>query len=179
VIVFEVAFPFLGVTITVTLHDPVLRPLSDEPDTLQNFAELATTFSETFEVESIFKLAKAAIDFAVADLDVVTAGLVTIEDGVMVIAVVVGTDGATVLAVVVGTDGATVLAVLVGTDGATVLAVLVGEDFEKSKIIRDPRNPVGTPASNPVLAPSKPTQFESSVQSIVFRSLSPVVPLSA
>jgi hypothetical protein len=167
VIVFEVAFPFLGVTITVTLHDPVLRPLSDEPDTLQNFAELATTFSETFEVESIFKLAKAAIDFAVADLDVVTAGLVTIEDGVMVIAVVVGTDGATVLAVVVGTDG------------ATVLAVLVGEDFEKSKIIRDPRNPVGTPASNPVLAPSKPTQFESSVQSIVFRSLSPVVPLSA
>jgi len=41
VTVFEVVLPFLGVTVTVTLHDPALRPLSDEPDTLQYFAELA------------------------------------------------------------------------------------------------------------------------------------------
>jgi hypothetical protein len=38
VTVFEVALPFLGVTVTVTLHDPVLRPFRAVPDTLQYFA---------------------------------------------------------------------------------------------------------------------------------------------
>ena len=50
--VFEVALPFFGVTVTVTLHEPALRPLSVVPDTLQYFAELDNTFSDTLEVES-------------------------------------------------------------------------------------------------------------------------------
>ena len=94
VTVFEVALPFLGVTVTVTLHDPVLTPLSDEPDTLQYFAELATTFSETFEVESTFNLAKAAIDFAVADLDVDTVGAEVEVEVALGVVVVVAEAGA-------------------------------------------------------------------------------------
>jgi predicted thioesterase len=65
------------VTVTVTLHDPVLTPLSVVPDTLQYFEELAMTFSETFEVESTLSLAKAAIDFVETGLDSVTLGVVT------------------------------------------------------------------------------------------------------
>ena len=38
VTVFEVALPFFGATVTVTLHVPVLTPLSVVPDTLQYFA---------------------------------------------------------------------------------------------------------------------------------------------
>jgi len=38
VTVFEVALPFFGVTVTVTLHVPALTPLSVVPDTLQYFA---------------------------------------------------------------------------------------------------------------------------------------------
>jgi hypothetical protein len=38
VTVFEVARPIFGATVTVTLHIPVLTPLSVVPDTLQNFA---------------------------------------------------------------------------------------------------------------------------------------------
>ena len=72
VTVFEVALPFFGVTVTVTLQEPAFSPLSVVPETLQNFAELATTFNLTFEVESTFSLANAAIDFAEAALDIVT-----------------------------------------------------------------------------------------------------------
>jgi hypothetical protein len=75
VTVFEVALPFLGVTVTVTLHDPVFRPLRVLPDTLQYFAELGTIFNETFEVASTLIFANEAIDFAVVDLDVVTFGI--------------------------------------------------------------------------------------------------------
>ena len=77
VTVFEVALPFFGVTVTVTLHVPALMPLSVVPDTLQYLAELDTTFSDTFDVESTVSLATVAIDLAVAALDVVTAGVVT------------------------------------------------------------------------------------------------------
>ena len=72
VTVFEVALPFFGVTVTVTLQEPVLRPLRTAPETLQNFAELATTFSDTFDVEVTASLASAAIDFAETTLDNVT-----------------------------------------------------------------------------------------------------------
>ena len=81
--VFEVAFPFLGVTVTVILQDPVLRPLRVVPDTLQYFAYIDTTFRETFDVEAIVILAYAAIDLAVADLEVVSFGMVTL--GVVVV----------------------------------------------------------------------------------------------
>ena len=75
VTVFEVALPFFGVTVTVTLHVPALMPLSVVPDTLQYLAELDTAFSDTFDVESTVSLANVAIDLAVADLRVVTAGV--------------------------------------------------------------------------------------------------------
>jgi hypothetical protein len=38
VTVFEVAFPFFGVTVTVTLHGPAISPLSVAPVTLQYLA---------------------------------------------------------------------------------------------------------------------------------------------
>ena len=89
VTVFEVGLPFLGVTVTVTLHDPVFRPLRVTPDTLQYLDELATTFNLTFEVESTLSLANAAIDLADADLDVVTLGI-TIVGAITVGAITVG-----------------------------------------------------------------------------------------
>jgi hypothetical protein len=57
VTVFEVGLPFFGVTLTVTLHDPALRPLRVLPDTLQNFAELGRTLKVTFDVEATFNFA--------------------------------------------------------------------------------------------------------------------------
>jgi hypothetical protein len=74
VTVFEVALPFLGITVTVTLQEPAFNPLSVVPDTLQNFEELGTTFSDTFEVENTLSLANDAIDFADADLEAVNLG---------------------------------------------------------------------------------------------------------
>lgn len=47
--VFETAFPFFGVTVTVTRHDPAFTPFSDVPLTLQYLAEDDATFSETLE----------------------------------------------------------------------------------------------------------------------------------
>ena len=38
VMVFEVALPFFGVTVTVTLHGPAFKPLSVVPETMQYFA---------------------------------------------------------------------------------------------------------------------------------------------
>jgi hypothetical protein len=35
VTVFEIALPFFGVTVTVTLHEPTFKPLRVVPDTLQ------------------------------------------------------------------------------------------------------------------------------------------------
>ena len=91
VTVFEVALPFFGVTVTVTLQDPAFNPLRVVPATLQNFLELETTFNDTFEVESTLSLAYVAMDLAVADLDVVTVGVVAIVVGVaFCVAIVVG-----------------------------------------------------------------------------------------
>ena len=78
VTVFEIALPFFGVTVTVTLQDPAFNPFSVVLDTLQYFEELATTFSETFEVESTLSLAYTAIDLAVTAFLVVTVGVVTV-----------------------------------------------------------------------------------------------------
>lgn len=47
--VLETAFPFFGVTVTVTRHDPAFTPFSDVPLTLQYLAEDDATFSETLE----------------------------------------------------------------------------------------------------------------------------------
>ena len=71
-------FPFLGVTVTVTLQDPVLSPFRLVPETLQNFTELRTTFSDTFEVEATVSLANLAMDLAVVDFFIVTVGAVLI-----------------------------------------------------------------------------------------------------
>jgi hypothetical protein len=78
VTVFEVALPFFGVTVTVTLQEPAFNPLRVVPETLQNFAELATTFNLTFDAESTLSFANTAIDFAVADLNFVNLGIVTV-----------------------------------------------------------------------------------------------------
>jgi hypothetical protein len=45
--------PFLGFTVTVTLHVPTFKPLIVVPVTLQNFADEGTTFNETFEPAGI------------------------------------------------------------------------------------------------------------------------------
>lgn len=49
VTVLETAFPFFGVTVTVTRHDPAFTPFSIVPLTLQYLAEDDATFSETVE----------------------------------------------------------------------------------------------------------------------------------
>ena len=79
VTVFEVALPFLGTTVTVTLQDPDLRPLTTAPDTLQFLTELRTTFSDTFEAGNSFSFAKTAIDLADADLEVLIRGVITVR----------------------------------------------------------------------------------------------------
>jgi hypothetical protein len=84
--VFEVSLPFFGVTVMVTLQVPTLRPLRDEPETLQNFAELATTFNDNLDVETTVSLAYEAIDLTVADLDIVNLGATTV--GVTTVGVV-------------------------------------------------------------------------------------------
>ena len=76
VMVFEVARPFFGVTVTVTLQEPAFNPLRVVPETLQKFAELATTFIPTFEVERTLSLANPAIDLAEAALESFTVGAV-------------------------------------------------------------------------------------------------------
>jgi hypothetical protein len=73
--VFDTAFPFLGLTVTATLQDPTFKPLSEVPDTLQNFVELAATFRETFEVERTLIFANVAIDFADAVFDTLSRKL--------------------------------------------------------------------------------------------------------
>jgi hypothetical protein len=78
--VLEAVFPFLDLTVTVTLQDPALRPLSAVPVTLQTLEELAATFRDTFEVETTFSFAYAAKDFADADLEVVNRGEATNGD---------------------------------------------------------------------------------------------------
>ena len=72
VMVFEMGFPFLGVTVTMTLHEPALRPLRVDPNTLQYFAELAKTFSETLDVESTASPENVAIDLTGIALDIFT-----------------------------------------------------------------------------------------------------------
>ena len=62
----------------MTLHVPALRPLRDVPETLQNFAELVTTFNDNLDVGTTVSLAYEAIDRAEADLDIVTLGIDTV-----------------------------------------------------------------------------------------------------
>ena len=100
VTVFEVALPFFGVTVTVTLQEPVLRPLRAAPETLQNFAELATTFIETFEVENIGRLAYLAIAFAEVNSVVTTAKVDGIDEETGVGRLIIGAVDPTVTAVV-------------------------------------------------------------------------------
>ena len=49
VMVLEVDFPFFGVTVTATLHDPAFNPLSAPLDTLQFFAEPGITLRVTLD----------------------------------------------------------------------------------------------------------------------------------
>ena len=100
VTVFEVALPFFGVTVTVTLQEPAFSPLRVVPETLQNFAELATTFSDTFDVEVTASLASAAIDFAETTLDNVTVRVDGIDVKTGVGRLIVGAVDPTVTTVV-------------------------------------------------------------------------------
>ncbi len=104
VMVFEVALPFLGVTVTVTLQDPILRPFRVVPDTLQYLVELDKTFSETLEVEGAESPENVAIDLTAIALDIFTL----IRDVVDVFAAGVVTAGVGVVFCVVLGDGADV-----------------------------------------------------------------------
>ena len=144
--VFEVALPFFGVTVTVTLQEPAFRPLRVPIDTLQFFAKLETTLRETFDVESTFSLANAAIDFAEAAFDNFTVSTVALGATV----VVVVTTGAIVVVVVVVTTGATVVVVV--TTGATVvvgvaagiLSLRLGLGAEKCVNLKSTRTPLSS-----------------------------------
>ena len=68
VTVLEVAVPFLGVTVTVTLHDPTFKPFSVVPATRQIAAVLGDTFSNTF----------APVGTAIPAYQATTAGLAEI-----------------------------------------------------------------------------------------------------
>jgi hypothetical protein len=143
VTVLNFALPFLGVTVTVTLHDPTFKPLSFVPTTLQYFAEVRATFNDTFEVERTLSLANAAIDFTDADLDVVTVGLITVG------------------AVTVGE--VTVGAVTVGEVTAGEVIVVVVE-LERSMATKVPRDCI-VPRCR-YLSLSNPKHFVSSMQSV-------------
>jgi hypothetical protein len=108
VTVFEIALPFFGVTVTVTLQEPAFNPLRVVPETLQNLDELAATFNLTFDVESTLSLANAAIDLAEAALESFTVGVIALG-------VVVGVETTGVLTIVVGVPFCVVLG-----DGADV-----------------------------------------------------------
>ena len=102
--------PFLGLTVTVTLHEPALKPfsavpekLSAVPETLQYLAWLDATFSETLDVESTTSLAYLAIEMAEVDLDSVTFGM--ISRGVVVVVVI----GCVEVVVVVGASVAAMI----------------------------------------------------------------------
>ncbi len=115
--VLDAALPFFGFTVTVILHNPDFRPFSVVPNTLQYFAELATTFSDTFEVADTLSLANIAIDFAEAALDIVTLGGTKASESVGIVGVVV--DITTTGMVVVADVGTT------GTDDVVVEVVVV------------------------------------------------------
>jgi len=70
----ETAFPFFGVTVTVTMHDPALTPIRDVPLTLQYRAEDDATFSEILEPDATASDAYFAMDDPVAALFVDTTG---------------------------------------------------------------------------------------------------------
>ena len=61
--VFDLVAPRFGLTETVTLQVPALRPLRDVPTTLQIFAEVATTRKLTFDVDATVSFADLAIAF--------------------------------------------------------------------------------------------------------------------
>ena len=88
----EVARPFLGVTVTVILHDPGLIPFTDVPLTLQTFDELVATFRATFEPAGSDIPRYRAIETPVAAFFGVITGAVfagTVVDGTTVVAGVV------------------------------------------------------------------------------------------
>jgi hypothetical protein len=120
VMVFEVALPFLGVTVTVTLQDPILRPFRVVPDTLQYLVELDKTFSETLEVEGAESPENVAIDLTAIALDIFTL----IRDVVDVFAAGVVTAGVVTAGVVTaGVVTAGVLTIVVGV----VFCVVLGD----------------------------------------------------
>ena len=57
VTVFEVALPFLGVTVTVTLHEPFLSTLRVDPETLQYLDDAAASLSEMTDPVLVANLA--------------------------------------------------------------------------------------------------------------------------
>ena len=79
VTVFDVALPFLGVTVTVTLHDPAFSAFTDVPDTLQNFDDAAATFTLTFAPAATVIFADFASDDPVVDLPTLAVGAVVPE----------------------------------------------------------------------------------------------------
>lgn len=74
VTVLETAFPFFGVTVTVTLHDPAFTPFRDVPLTLQYRAEDDATFSKILEPDATVSDAYFAMDDPVAAFFADTTG---------------------------------------------------------------------------------------------------------
>jgi hypothetical protein len=52
-----IALPFLGVTVTVTLHDPAFTACSFNPTTLQYLLDERRTFSDTLEDDVVLNFA--------------------------------------------------------------------------------------------------------------------------
>jgi hypothetical protein len=110
---------------TVTLHEPVLRPLRVDPDTLQYFADLETTFKVIFEVGDALSFAYRAIDLTDAALDIVTLGvpaLGVVNVGVLTLGVVtIGVVNVGVLTLGVVTIGVVNVGVLGAGAGVDVV----------------------------------------------------------
>ena len=80
VTVLEVAAPFFGVTVTVTLHDPTFKPFSVVPATRQIAAVLGDTFSNTFAPVGTARPAYQATTAGLAEIFRVNFGAKALPD---------------------------------------------------------------------------------------------------
>ena len=80
VTVLEVAVPFFGVTVTVTLHDPTFKPFSVVPATRQIAAVLGDTCSNIFAPVGTARPAYQATTAVLAEIFGVTFGAKVLPD---------------------------------------------------------------------------------------------------
>jgi hypothetical protein len=120
-----VAFPFFGVTVTVTLQAPTFSAFTLVPVTLQNFAEVEATATATFAPEGIVPPADLNSEDPDTDLPTRTVGLV-VETSVVAGAV---TWGAAVVTTLVEEEDDEDTGAVVGDGGLVVVVdalVVVG-----------------------------------------------------